>query len=147
MNDEPPPCIDIRYDRQQKLVAGKLRFRISQNQVEEWFATFNRHPDYELGFDELWDLTEAEHIELPTGAMRSVVSKEAKARSVDGSAKAAIIVTSPLLIGLARMYQTFSEIEGTKLEIELFETLESAREWLGLPAEFDFNELPEGLKI
>lgn len=120
---------------------------MTREQVEQWFSTFDRHPDYQTGFDELWDLTEVEHIDMPTGTIRAVASKEAKTRALHEPARAAIVVTTPLLVGLARMYQTYSEIEGTNLEIELFDTLDAARQWIGLPDEFVFDELPEGLKF
>lgn len=111
------------------------------------FQEFGAHSEYESGFDELWDLSELRELDLPASSLRKEVAKETRRRVDALTQRAAIVVTSPLLFGLARMYQTFSELEGNRLDIELFQSLELAKAWLGLPAAYDLAQLLEGIRI
>ena len=77
---------------------------------------------------ELCDFTRVERISVSNEVIRKVAEMDEKASIRDPSIKAAIVTDSPLLHGLARMY----ELTGFEnhWEIQIFKDVISARKWI-----------------
>jgi hypothetical protein len=87
------------------------------------------------GFDEIVDMTEAGQVEMGTGDRMIRLAAASAETDIPGHpAKLAIIASEPLHFGLARMYQTYRELDprSTK-KVAVFRTRQEALEWLGLP--------------
>lgn len=91
---------------------------------------FEQHSEHAL--DRITDMTGVERFAVSHRDVFELADRR-KRQPMVGSAKAAIIATEPIQIGLARMYQTMTE--KPNLDIRIFHSLAEAREWLGLPAE------------
>jgi hypothetical protein len=86
------------------------------------------------GYDELFDLTEADLQDVTYTGLSSVASAAAATDSGGASVKIAILVAQVLGVGLSRMYQTLREVKGGRRLTRVFQDRGECMEWLGLPS-------------
>jgi hypothetical protein len=97
-------------------------------QLEVW-----SRPDVQ-GFDELVDMTDVEHIALPSPErVRDLAVLGAKMDSPGGSSRFAIVAPQDFAFALGRMYGAHREMsaKSTK-QVEVFRTREEALQYLGI---------------
>jgi hypothetical protein len=118
-------------DENRKLVVAKADGVISDEEVfsyqrEAWSRR-------ELaGYAELVDMSEVEHIDLPSVDRIRELAKVAAGMD-NGSSKLAIVATRDFAFGLARMYETYRELQaGNAKPVGVFRTLQEAMDFLGL---------------
>ena len=94
--------------------------------------TLGSQPDREL-----LDLRAVEQIDLTGGAVRAEVSTDRvqlESSETPADPKLALVADREVLYGIARMYQILHE--GSGLTIEIFRSMEDARQWIqGLSVE------------
>jgi hypothetical protein len=85
-----------------------------------------------LGFDELVDMTGVTEFVMPsTDTVRQLVDLAAQKDVPDIRSRVAIVAATNHAYGLARMYQTYRELDPrTNRDIEVFRTLAAARAYL-----------------
>jgi len=76
----------------------------------------------------LWDLRAVREAPESTGELREAADFVKEMRSVFEGGRVAIVVTSDLDFGLARMFQVFAE--GSGVDYQIFRDLGTARGWL-----------------
>ena len=119
----------ITYDIDQ--VAGRVTATaegtLSLDQVLATLADLVKDPDFEPGFDRLWDLCEAQP-DLSCDHVRAIARVVEALGQTLGGRRTAIVACSALAYGLARMYTAFSE--GVGPETNVFGSREEAIKWL-----------------
>ena len=98
--------------------------------IKKYQDTILCNSDY-YDFNEILDLTKVTAMKLTTDGLRNISSIASRTNINRVDAKLAIIVSSNIAYGLARMYVTFRSfsLNSTK-EIRIFKNTESAIEWL-----------------
>jgi len=86
------------------------------------------------GYDELFDLTEADLHDLTYAGLSAVASAAAATDPRGAPSKIAILVSQVLGLGLSRMYQTLREVKGGHRFTRVFWDRKECMEWLGLPS-------------
>ena len=91
-----------------------------------------KFPDVPVGTHELLDTSAVTRVELSSAEVRRLaeVDRSGPVRI----ARMAIVATTAVGFGLARMYQTLSEGDHPATEVRVFRDTDSARAWLGLDA-------------
>jgi hypothetical protein len=86
------------------------------------------------GYDEICDVTDVEHIALPS--TQRVIDLATLAAQMDvpqSTSRLAIVAPEGRAYGLGRMYQTYRELdERSTKKVAVFRTLPAALEWLGI---------------
>ncbi|MEO8201142.1 MAG: hypothetical protein ABI679_11520 [Gemmatimonadota bacterium] len=97
-------------------------------------------PRFQPTFSQLSDLRDAERLELDTFTVRRL----AAISPFGAGSRRALVVSSDLAFGMARMFQTLREGNGEELQV--FRDIDAALDWLGLAAEKDavIAQLPTG---
>lgn len=80
---------------------------------------------------ELWDLSGLERTDVETASLRETASTFRDRDKTVFETRVAILATSDVAFGLARMYQSFRG--DSTVELEVFRGRAAALEWLGLP--------------
>jgi hypothetical protein len=123
---------EIDFDRRLVLARGIGTFTdrdVFDYQREVW-----SRPEVS-GFDELVDMTEVQHIALPsTGRVRDLAWLAALMDAPVKTSKFAIVAPTDVAFGLGRMYEAYrgSEPRSTK-SVGVFRTMKEALEFLGSP--------------
>jgi hypothetical protein len=87
-------------------------------------------PQY-ASYNEILDFTQATTFKLSTQGIRELVEIAVKGDAPSVRTKLAIVVTSPVAFGLARMYQTYrSFAPNASKEVHIFKNLAEALEWI-----------------
>jgi SpoIIAA-like len=115
-----PMVIDI--DKAAELITATVRGRISFDDLRAALAALFEDPDFDSGFNRLWDLREARPLLLSD----KVRAKVRVVRDLLGGRRTAIVASSKDA-ELARMYRLFVE----DIETQVFHNKEDAVAWLG----------------
>jgi len=115
--------IDKRKHLTTHILIGKIT-------VEDLLAEIKKFFDTEPTEHNLWNLLDAD-----VSAIDSVDIKKLSRFPLEHTpsrvrGKTAIVAADDLSYGLSRMYQTWAEIEGQKVQIQVFRSLENAQAWL-----------------
>jgi hypothetical protein len=127
--------IAYEIDHRNRLVTATPHGRMSDADIfgyqhEVWGRTEVR------GYDELFDLAEVREIEFVSSQRVTELAELAEQMDAPGiRTRLAIVATSDLHFGLARMYQSQREMgaDGTR-EVRVFRDRKSAEEWLSVNA-------------
>lgn len=93
-------------------------------------------PRFDSAYAEVFDLREAEKLDVSQGDVTQIVGYEKSHEQYVGSRKAAFIAPQDLEYGLGRMYELMED--DSPMETRVFRDASAACEWLGLPlAELD----------
>jgi len=84
------------------------------------------------GYDELFDLSAADLIDLTYKGLASVAEAAAATDPEADPTKIAILVSETLGLGLSRMYQTLREAKGGRRHTRVFSDESECRDWLGI---------------
>jgi hypothetical protein len=114
--------VDYRFDEAQRLLTVTLSGVI---RADDFHTTM---PDVPEGSIELLDMSEAVSTEVTGPEIRKLAERDLT--GPDRITRMAIVATTELGFGLARMYQTLSDSMGT--EVRVFRDRGEARRWLGL---------------
>ena len=84
------------------------------------------------GYDEFFDFSEADLLDLTYTGLAEVASAAAATDSETKPTKIAVLVSEASGMGLSRMYQVLREDKGGSRKIRLFWDREECLDWLGL---------------
>ncbi len=84
------------------------------------------------GFDEFFDLSAADLLDLTYAGLSSVAAAAAATDPEADPNKIALLVSETLGMGLSRMYQSLRESKGGRRHTRVFLDMAECREWLGL---------------
>ena len=125
-----PIRYDIHHDR--RLVHATLEGVVTDAEIFNYqFAVWSQ-PEVE-GYDELIDACEVLQFERTSATrVHHLAAASARMDAPPYPSKLAIVAAGNAQYGMARMYQTYRELEtkGTKL-INVFRTMDEAVAWLG----------------
>jgi hypothetical protein len=109
-----------------RLVRTRAEGILTEAETSELYQKIKKDPAFDSGFSQLCDLTEAEEIQTSAAYLRELARQSIFAKG----ARRAFVTSQLFHYGLARMLQTFCEMEGT--EIAVFKSMAEAEQWLGL---------------
>lgn len=115
--------VEYRFDPERGLLVVTVSGVVGDADFED--AKF---PDVPPGTIELLDLSRAERTEISSGEIRRIAQRDLS--WPDRISRMAIVATSDVAFGLARMYQTLCD--GMKTEVRIFRSRPEAEDWLGL---------------
>lgn len=115
----------------QKIIITQAQAGVSIDEMRSHMSTVSSHPDIHPDFSHLFDLREAKNINFNTNEVKQL----AEFSYFDDSSKRAIVASSDLYYGMARMYEIFKE--SSSANIRVFRTYEEAKEWIGLQEQND----------
>lgn len=124
--------IEHRIDQERRLVRVRVHGTLTDEEVFGYQREVWSRPDVE-GYDELVDMTDVEHIALPSsGRVQDLASLSASMDTRSRASRLAVIAPSDTAFGIGRMYQTYRELDprSTK-EIGVFRTRSEALAFLG----------------
>jgi hypothetical protein len=110
-----------------RLVRSRAWGYLTDAESRAHYTHIANDPHFLPSFRQLCDLREVVQIQAATGTLRDLALKSIFAPGT----RRAFIAPEDEHFGLARMLQTFCELEGT--EVGVFRTMEEATTWLELP--------------
>jgi hypothetical protein len=84
------------------------------------------------GYDELFDLTEADLLDLTYTGLAKTAAAAAATDPEAASVKIALLVSEIRGMGITRLYQSLRQSKGGRRETRVFTDAAECREWLGL---------------
>ncbi len=100
--------------------------------ITKYQKDFKENPDYQ-NYNELADFSQVNGIQLTTEGIRLVGQIAAKHDANGKKTKAALVVTSALAYGFARMYEIYRNLmPNSNKQVKVFKSINEAYEWLGL---------------
>jgi hypothetical protein len=125
--------IEFTIDHARRLVTATGRGTLTGQDVYGYQRDVWSRADVQ-GYDELLDMREVEHIDLPSiDNMRALAGLAASMDIPASSSKFAIVATSDEAFGLSRMYETYRQLEGKSTkQVGVFRTLTEAYAYLGV---------------
>ena len=124
------PCCSKIYKERRLVVttaSGKFTFAEGVANEDRLYAD----PDFDPSFDHLIDGRHVTKAEISATELSSL----ARRSRFSPKARQALVVTSTVLYGLARMFQAYMEVSRSSESIAVFKELEKAKEWLGVTGE------------
>jgi hypothetical protein len=115
-------------DPVRRMVFTRAEGILTEPETSDLYRKIRQDPAFDPGFSQLCDLTVVEEIQTSAPYLRELATQSIFSRG----ARRAFVTSQVFHYGLARMLQSFCEIEGT--EIGVFKTMTEAEAWLGLPA-------------
>lgn len=98
--------------------------------IKKYQKDIQNHPDY-IHFDEIVNLTGVTVVKLTTEGIKTISQIAASTDKTEINRKLAIIVSSPVAYGLARMYMAYRSFsKKAQKEISLFKNEKDAFEWI-----------------
>lgn len=123
--------IEATIDHEHRLVLARAHGVLDDRELFDYQRSVWSRPSV-AGYDELVDLTDVKEIgSVSSDRARQLAEVAARADPPDHSSRFAIVATTDLTFGLARMYATYRELQerGTK-EVRVFRTRDEALTWL-----------------
>jgi hypothetical protein len=88
---------------------------------------------WKTGMNVLSDFRQADPSDFSGDDMRQYVAYSKKYAGEAVGTKVATVVESPLNFGIVRIWDAEAEIQASPIENKLFDSLEAAEDWLGVP--------------
>jgi hypothetical protein len=115
-----------RIDPERRMILSTGTGVMTDEDLRDHQRRLRSDPAFDRSFDQLWDLQEVTLVEVTSATLREL----AQARSFDPGTKRAVVAPEDVVYGMARMFQTLHD-EAPE-ELNVFRTLEEAKDWLGL---------------
>ena len=123
--------LEVRIDPERELIyAGGIGL-VTDQDLLGYIRDYLERPDLS-GYDEFFDLSEADLLDLTTTGLADVASAAAATDSETKPTKIALLVSEASGMGLSRMYQVLREDQGGNRKVRLFWDRGECLEWLGL---------------
>ena len=98
--------------------------------IKKYQHDIQNQPEY-IDYNELVNFSKMTKIKLTAGGIKSIGKIASTTDNSDGHKKLALIVTSKLAFGLARMYEVYRNISSNaKKELRIFNNEKEALKWL-----------------
>ena len=119
----PLTCV---IDKQRRLVTSTATGTLSYSDIAAHQDRLKNDPDFNPGFDQLFDGTRVTKIALTVEEIQTV----ARQRVFAAGSRQAFATSSEFAYGMARMFEIYRETAGTGRLVRVFDSLEEAQEWL-----------------
>jgi hypothetical protein len=130
--------VPLKYwvDHQRRLVVAKGVGLLSDDEVFTYQREAWSTPEL-AGYAEIVDMSDVERVDLPSiDRIRELAELAASMDPNLGSSKLAVVATRDFAYGLARMYETYRELQaGSAKPVGVFRTMREAQEFLGIDGE------------
>lgn len=105
---------------------GKLTLEMYKQTMDEIISS----DQYPSDVYTLWDLRKLDFSSIDRNFVEQVTLIRKDINRVRKNAKLGMVVDSDLAFGMTRMYQILSEMEDLTQEVQIFKSIEEAKEWL-----------------
>ena len=122
------PC-DYAIDVERGLVRTRLWGSVTQGDVLDLRERMTVDPAFSPRLSILIDMREVERLTLTTADVQAL----ARTSTLGQGARRAVVACSPSSFGVARMFQSYRELNEGLEETAVFETMEAAEAWLTTP--------------
>jgi hypothetical protein len=112
-------------DKERRLITSTASGVITLPEVWAHQQRLETDPDFDAGFAQLLDVTQVTKLELSSDDVRRV----ADSNSFSPNPRVAIVATSSLIYGMARMFQIFREMKGEE-KTRVFRDRDEALAWV-----------------
>ena len=87
------------------------------------------HPDWEAGFDELWDCRSIQEFVIDVGEMQALATMEIEGQEQIGSGRVVLVITREVIAMMGNLYRALVQESGRPVEVT--RTLDAGATWLG----------------
>jgi hypothetical protein len=113
---------------QHRLVISTGSGCITWDEIKERQDQTKTDPNFDPEFNQLVDLRAVTSFDMTSEQVRML----ARRMIFSLTSKRAFVAADPAIFGVARMWETFTELSQNSLQIRVFYDLSSALQWLGL---------------
>lgn len=121
--------IETTYDLPKNLTLIKATGKMRPKDFHEWTATYYAG---KVTLHSLWDLTQADLSDIKTEDLRDDAVQTRDLADVRTGGKTAIVSGKSLEFGIGRMLEVFYGLEKIPFEVQVFYSIDDARQWLGV---------------
>jgi hypothetical protein len=121
----------VRIDHRQRVILVRGEGIVTDRDLLEYVREYLGETELS-GYDELFDLTEADLHDVTYAGLSAVASAAAATDPQATAIKIAILVSQVLGLGLSRIYQALREVKGGHRLTRVFWDRDECMEWLGL---------------
>ena len=122
--------ISATYDMAKNLTHVKATGNMTADDFHRWMVTYY---EGDITLLTLWDLTEADILELSTDDVKEIAQRTRKiASDARQGGKSALVFNNTFHFGMGRMFEAYSELADMPFEFRAFQSFDDAREWLGI---------------
>ena len=114
--------------KEQCVVVSTGSGRVTFAEVEERINEGLTDPDFDPSFNEIVDLRAVTTVEMSGSEVRTLANRKV----FSSNSKIALVVSSPAVFGMGRLFETYSEMSKVSSQVRVFHDLPSALEWLGI---------------
>jgi hypothetical protein len=114
-------------DKERRLVISTAWGRLSLTDIQAHRDQLLSDPDFDPGYNQLVDATAVTDFEPTTAEIRSLAQR----RIFSGTSRRALVGSSTLIYGVARVFQVHHEFSGTPSQVTVFYNMAAALRWLG----------------
>ena len=136
--DTTAPKMPVRYiiDKERRLVITTGEGCITPAEINALRNQARGDPDFDREFNEVVDFRAVTTVEINSQQAEELAGTEV----FSPNSKIALVVPSPAIFGIGRMYATYNEMSNVASYVSAFYDLPSALKWLGV------ESLPETMK-
>ncbi len=123
--------LEVRIDPERELIYAGGKGLVTDQDLLGYIREYLLEEDLS-GYDEFFDFSEADLLDLTYTGLTEVASAAAATDSETKPTKIAVLVSEASGMGLSRMYQVLREDKGGSRKIRLFWDREECLDWLSL---------------
>ena len=124
--------VEYTYDEEHNILYTRFFGLVIDKDLRDQGEAIAADPRIKPGVRELVDLAGIEDIQGSASSLEHNIQIDCAHREKLAGMRTAIVASTDLLYGYSRMYQSLAEVRRSPLTVEVFRTVEEAREWLGL---------------
>ncbi len=121
--------ISATHDTEKDLTIVTAEGVITADDLLDWG---NNYYEGQITSLVLWDVTNADLSKLQADQLREIAEHMRRISGARRGGKTAFVYDKPLDYGIGRIFQAYSEMEDMPFEVQSFQSLDKAREWLGV---------------
>jgi hypothetical protein len=119
-------AVSYTIDVKRRLISSSALGDVTAAEILDHQNRLMRDPDFDPTFRQLADFTGTTRVSISSTDVRILATRNFFAQ---GSRRCVVAPTAEIF-GLARMFQTFRELNGGKEELQIFNNREEALSWL-----------------
>lgn len=123
--------LEVRIDPERELIFADGKGLVTDQDLLGYIRRYLQEEGLH-GYDELFDLSKADLLDLTYSGLAEVASAAAATDSKTKPTKIAVLVSEATGMGLSRMYQVLREDQGGSRRIRLFWDRGKCLDWLGI---------------
>jgi hypothetical protein len=121
---------EYTYDEEKNFLHTRFYGVLTDEDLKWQAEAVTSDPRIRPGTREIVDLTGIEDIKASPESLKLIVATDRSHRDKLAGMRTAIVAPTDLLYGYSRMYEIFAELGESPVTIEVFRTIDEAREWL-----------------